>query len=267
MSQEANNGIVSILSKSLSVLSYGDIVVFKNDSAKRKHKVISAQIHKDNVVKYTVRDVKDETLTYTAVESEFNVVKENRRVVFTNEDNSKDAIHTIKEYMQLLNKSLTTVADRLDLLETGLEDRLDHLENKVTMIGESESLGFTLVSKNEIEDKTKVTPKYLPTAYYVRASSNCFVNDTFVLGGDFYMCVEYPDGSRQYHVRAIIPKPFYKRIFNTLLYGRYHMSNYDVVEPIHDFSIRCKNHIQSLIDTEYEAVLVTGMYALTRVYP
>ena len=256
MSQKANDGIAGILSKSISVLSYGDIVSFKKDANKKKYRVICSQIHKDNEVKYTVNMMDNETKMYVASEDELNIIEENRVNIFNNNSILSNGISSVKEAINNQNNMLDEIKHIVDEIETD------------TMINRRvSSYSFRKYMKDKKTSTDSITPRTNPSVYYVRADSNCFVNDSFVLGGDYYMFVEYPNGAREYLFRDIKLKPFRKRIFNTLLYGRYHMSNYDVIEPMFNFSIRCRNHINNIIDTAFDAVLITGEYALTRVYP
>lgn len=165
------------------------------------------------------------------------------------EDNQRQELanlypNEIKDYDKMLSIGIKSIEP--DVSTTGLENT-DTLDSTLSALySEILSTRLAIYNTGTLYSNPGVLEKFnnpeeayrnLRIKFELRtASSYGYIEDKLILPNDSYVLVYYRNNINEAFIpvdcitRTIVLKPFIKRMFNTLLYGRSHPSNFSTIE-------------------------------------
>lgn len=232
-------GLIASLSNAKKIIPVDSIVSIKDATDGKLYTVLKITIEQNGVVKYALTLSETGVHTTTVYENKIVLVKKSKDMDTINLD--YDA-KTDSEVLEKVNKLMK-------LLKTN--------NSRTTSIANAVKAGNWWKVRDGVDLNT-VADDAIPLVVFNFVKSNSYVYNSFVPAGDTYIYIYYPGGKFEMISRDIRLKPFYKRIFNTLLYGRDNINNFDIIETVFDYRKRYDSYLSNLYSVQYDAIRITG---------
>ena len=186
----------------------------------------------------------------------------------TSMDDASPQLHVLEKDMKIIKLSgVEQLVPKNEIPNEddgySVNDRLDYIETALRTLQSSLQTEYKLIYKNKNPRPEKTSPNNYIKITIEKATIDGYVHGVFVLAGDIYLRVLDRVGEVTIISRDILLKPFIKRIFNTFLYGRNHISNFVVMETVDESHLRFIKTINEFISQvkkhdEFSAILLTG---------
>lgn len=243
-------GLLKALANGVSVIPVGSTVSVKGVSSNILYRVVTVLVFENKKINYNL--VPLEKGYSPVVVDEANVV----------------LIKKVSKGIENIIEEETAAYTKYEMPAVTLHKRLDGIDHKLTEleIYSMQLSDSTRARYNWIRDWNSDMPEdfdreEVPHLDIVQVISNGYVGDKFLIAGEYYVSIRFPYTNEiKILARDLKLKPFRKRIINTLLYGRDHISNFLELESIDMFEKRVKEYIAYLYKDEYYGILVRGEY-------
>ena len=243
----SNKGLLDTLINAKTIIPVDSIVSIKNASDGKRYTVTKVIIE-SNAVNYLLTMNETGVHTTTLHEDKVVLVKSSKNIETIKflDSNEKDALPS------------TSVSDDVEYIKY----MIDGINDTINDISRGNRTGISSKVRKGV-DRDSIDKTTIPLVICYRVTANSYVYDEFIPAGDMYAFIYYPDGMTEMLSRRVVRKPFYKRLFNTLLYGRDNINNFNILETVFDFNKRYNEYIRDLYSNRYDAIRITGEHILS----